>query len=156
MDFEIVGQLRDVETIASGRAIRGAAAASEVLRAGSMAEDERSCYDSAAKRADRRGGAALVRGARNRTEGIQDQEAVDFTMTRTRKKKSFVVCLSNDGYAASLEPRKIYVALRDAAAERNGLLRVVDESGEDYLYARDRFAPLKLPRGLQRALAAAA
>ena len=68
-------------------------------------------------------------------------------MTRTRKKKSFVVCLSNDGYAASLEPRKIYVALRDAAAERNGLLRVVDESGEDYLYARDRFAPLKLPRG---------
>ena len=77
-------------------------------------------------------------------------------MTRTRKKKSFVVCLSNDGYAASLEPRKIYVALRDAAAERNGLLRVVDESGEDYLYARDRFAPLKLPCGLQRALVAAA
>ena len=54
-------------------------------------------------------------------------------MTRTRKKKSFVVCLSNDGYAASLEPRKIYVALRDAEAERNGLLRIVDESGEDYL-----------------------
>jgi len=53
-------------------------------------------------------------------------------MTRTRKKKSFVVCLSNDGYAASLEPRKIYVALRDAAAERNGLLRVLNESGEDY------------------------
>ena len=76
-------------------------------------------------------------------------------MTRTRKKKSFVVCLSNDGYGASLEPRKIYVALRDAAAERNGLVRVVDESGEDYLYPRERFAPLKLPRGLQQALAAA-
>ena len=42
-------------------------------------------------------------------------------MTRTRKRKSFVVCLSNDGYAASLEPRKIYVALRDVAAEREGL-----------------------------------
>ncbi len=50
-------------------------------------------------------------------------------MNKTRKKKSFVVCLSNDGYAASLEPRKIYVALSDAAAERNGLLRVVDEIG---------------------------
>ena len=74
-------------------------------------------------------------------------------MTRTRK-KSFVVCLSNNGYAASHEPRKIYVALRDAAAERNGLVRVVDESGEDYLYPRERFAPLKLPRGLQQALAA--
>lgn len=77
-------------------------------------------------------------------------------MTKTRRKKTFVVCLSNDGYAASLEPRKIYVALHDAAAERNGLLRIVDESGEDYLYPRERFAPLKLPRGLQRALAAAA
>ena len=73
---------------------------------------------------------------------------------RTRKKKSFVVCLSNEGYGASLEPRKIYVAIRDAAAERNGLLRVIDESGEDYLYSRERFAPLKLPRGLQQALTA--
>jgi len=76
-------------------------------------------------------------------------------MTRKRKTRSFVVCLSNEGYAASLEPRKIYVALRDPAEERNGLLRVVDESGEDYLYSRDRFAPLKLPRSLQQALAAA-
>jgi hypothetical protein len=76
-------------------------------------------------------------------------------MIRTRRKKSFVVCLSNDGYAASLEPRKIYVALRDVEAGRNGLLRVVDESGEDYLYSRSRFAALKLPRGLEQALAAA-
>jgi hypothetical protein len=76
-------------------------------------------------------------------------------MTHSRKKKSYVVCLSNDGYAASLEPRKIYVALRAAAAERNGLLRVVDEPGDDYLYSRERFAPLKPPRGLQHALAAA-
>src|SRR6266478_9480335 len=121
-----------------------------------MAEDERSCYDPPAERKGPRGRATLVRGARDGAEGIQDQEAADFTMTRTRKKKSFVVCLSNDGYAASLEPRKIYVVLRHAPAERNGLLRVVDESGEDYLYARERFVPLKLPRGLQRALAAAA
>jgi hypothetical protein len=74
-------------------------------------------------------------------------------MTRTVKRKRFVVCLSNDGYAASLETRKIYVALRDAEAERKGLLRVVDESGQDYLYSRERFAPLKLPRGLEQALA---
>ena len=87
------------------------------------------------------------------TEQLSEASSVE-RMTRTRKKKSFVVCLSNDGYAASLEPRKIYVALRDAAAERKGLLRVVDESGEDYLYSRERFAPLKLPRGLQQALAA--
>jgi len=76
-------------------------------------------------------------------------------MPKTRAKKSFVMCLSNDGYAASLEPRKIYVALRDAVAERQGLLRVADESGEDYLYSRERFAPLSLPPALQQALAAA-
>ncbi len=75
-------------------------------------------------------------------------------MKTTRKKKSFVVCLSNDGYAASLERRKIYVALRDSEAERNGLLRIVDESGDDYLYPRSRFAALKLPRSLEQALAA--
>jgi len=74
-------------------------------------------------------------------------------MTRMRKKKHFVVCLSNDGYPASLETRKIYVALRDAAAERRGLLRIIDESGEDYLYPRERFAPLKLPRDVEQALA---
>jgi hypothetical protein len=76
-------------------------------------------------------------------------------MKITPKKKCFVVCLSNEGYAASLERRKIYVALRDSEAERNGLLRVVDESGDNYLYARSRFAMLKLPRTLERALAEA-
>ena len=75
-------------------------------------------------------------------------------MTRTRKKISFVVCLSNQGYPAALETRKIYVSLRDAKAEQNGLLRVVDESGGDYLYQPSRFAPLKLSRGLQQALIA--
>jgi len=73
---------------------------------------------------------------------------------RKRTRKSFAVCLSNDEYEASLEPRKIYVVLRDAEAERNGLLRVVDESGEDYLYPRSRFASIRLPRGLQQALGA--
>ena len=76
-------------------------------------------------------------------------------MTKSRRKKSFMVCLSNDGYAASLEPRKIYLVFRDVEVECNGFLRVVDESGEDYLYPQSRFAALKLPRGLQQALAAA-
>jgi hypothetical protein len=75
-------------------------------------------------------------------------------MTKTRRKKSFVVCLSNDGYSASLEALKIYVALSDAVTASNGLLRVVDESGEDYLYARERFAALKLLRRLQQAVTA--
>jgi hypothetical protein len=64
-----------------------------------------------------------------------------------------VVCVSNDGYAASLEVRKIYTTIRDAAAEKLGFLRVVDESGEDYLYPRVQFSEITLPRGLAKVLA---
>ena len=67
-------------------------------------------------------------------------------------RRRFVVCVSNDGYAASLEVRKIYTALRDAAADKVGMLRVIDESGEDYLYPREQFSEIALPPGLARAL----
>jgi hypothetical protein len=53
--------------------------------------------------------------------------------------KQLVVCTDNDGYPASLERRKIYVALRDAGADKHGLLRIVDESGEDNLYPKTYF-----------------
>jgi hypothetical protein len=56
-------------------------------------------------------------------------------MTKTQAKQ-LVVCVENDGYAISLEKRKIYVALRDAAAEKHNMRRIVDESGEDYLYPK--------------------
>jgi hypothetical protein len=60
--------------------------------------------------------------------------------------------VSNDGYAASLEVRKIYTTIRDAAAEKLGFLRVIDESGEDYLYPRVQFSEITLPRGLAKVL----
>ena len=62
------------------------------------------------------------------------------------------MCLSNDGYAASLEVRKIYALLPDAGAEKLGLLRVVDESGEDYLYPKKQFGALHLPPGIAKVL----
>jgi hypothetical protein len=58
--------------------------------------------------------------------------------------KQLVVCTDKKGYAVSLEKRKIYISLRDAAAEKHGLLRVVDESGEDYLYPKKSFRPIAL------------
>jgi hypothetical protein len=70
--------------------------------------------------------------------------------------KQFVVCIRNEGYPASLERRKIYVALRDAAAEREGLLRIVDESGEDYLYPKALFRAIALPVALKKAVLDAA
>ena len=65
---------------------------------------------------------------------------------------TYVVCLDNAGYLASLEPRKIYRQLPDSRAEQDGFLRVVDESGEDYLYPRDYFLPVPLPAAVEEAL----
>jgi hypothetical protein len=70
--------------------------------------------------------------------------------------KQLVVCVDNDGYTASLEKRKIYVALRDAAAEKHGLRRIVDESGEDYLYPKAFFRAIALPQSVRKAVLAAA
>jgi hypothetical protein len=70
--------------------------------------------------------------------------------------KQLVVCVNNEGYPVSLERRKIYVALRDAAAEKHGLLRIVDESGEDYLYPKAFFRAIALPQSVKRAVLAAA
>ncbi len=76
-------------------------------------------------------------------------------MTKSRTKQ-LVVCVDNEGYAASLERRKIYVALSDGDAERHGLMRVVDESGEDYLYPKSFFRPIALSSALKKAVLAAA
>ena len=74
--------------------------------------------------------------------------------TRSRA-KSYVVCLDNADYRASLVVRRIYRALLDSEAERRGLLRVIDESGEDYLFPKRLFAKIELPQALKRKLAAA-
>ena len=76
-------------------------------------------------------------------------------MTRPQSKQ-LVVCIHNEGYAASLEKRKIYVSLRDQAAEKHGLMRIVDESGEDYLYPKTFFRPVALPQSVRKAVLAAA
>jgi hypothetical protein len=71
------------------------------------------------------------------------------------KAKQFVVCLKNDGYEVSLERRKIYQVLQDPEAMKHRQLRVIDESGEDYLYPQSFFAPIELPQPIRRAVLAA-
>ena len=70
-------------------------------------------------------------------------------------KQRLVVCIRNDGYEVSLERRKIYQALRDPEAESHKQLRVIDESGEDYLYPARLFQAIELPQSLRRAVLAA-
>jgi hypothetical protein len=74
-------------------------------------------------------------------------------MTKTQAKQ-LVVCIENDGCAASLEKRKIYIALRDAAAGKQNMLRIIDESGEDYLYPKEFFRAIALPQAIKRAVLA--
>lgn len=70
-------------------------------------------------------------------------------------RRSLLLCVRNDGYEASLERRKIYQALSDRDAAMHGQVRIVDESGEDYLYPAAFFAPIKLSRPLRKAVLAA-
>ena len=69
--------------------------------------------------------------------------------TRT---KGFAVCIDNTGYLASLEAGKLYAIVPDEAAARHGLIRLIDESGEDYGYSAERFFVLEIPAALEKAL----
>jgi len=71
------------------------------------------------------------------------------------KSASFVVCLNNDGYKASLEVGKLYRFIPDKQAAAEGLMRVVDESGEDYAFDAARFYRVTLPPPVEKALISA-
>ncbi|HKR64099.1 MAG TPA: hypothetical protein VJZ00_10230 [Thermoanaerobaculia bacterium] len=64
----------------------------------------------------------------------------------------FAVCINNSGYAASLELRKLYEVIADPVAEQDAMIRIVDESGEDYLYSADRFVFAPLPVAVEQAV----
>lgn len=63
----------------------------------------------------------------------------------TKAKPKFVICSDNEGFEASLELRKLYRVLPDERADRHQQIRVIDESGEDYLYPAQFFIPVDLP-----------
>ncbi|HUP62388.1 MAG TPA: hypothetical protein VNA69_18430 [Thermoanaerobaculia bacterium] len=67
--------------------------------------------------------------------------------------QNYAVCVRNDDYPASLELRKLYPVLDDAFAAQHGMTRIIDESGEDYLYPGDYFVRVELPAAIQKTLA---
>jgi hypothetical protein len=71
-------------------------------------------------------------------------------------KGQLVICIDNTGYEASLERRKIYESVADPGASRRGLVRIVDESGEDYLYPESMFVEVALPASVRRVVIEAA
>jgi len=74
----------------------------------------------------------------------------------TSKERQFAVCVHNTGYPASLELRKIYEVLPDIGGAAHGLIWVIDESGEDYLYPQNFFHPIELSHALEAAVRRAA
>jgi hypothetical protein len=75
---------------------------------------------------------------------------------RRTNRPRFVVCVRNEGYEVSLERNKIYRIVPDRAAERDGDLRVIDESGEDYLFSADRFVAIEVPARVKASVLTAA
>ena len=74
-------------------------------------------------------------------------------MRRQSTKSRFVICVNNADYPASLEQRTIYQTVADPQADKHGLIRVIDESGEDYLYPAHYFVPITLSPSVIKALA---
>jgi hypothetical protein len=72
------------------------------------------------------------------------------------KQPQFVICNQNEDYPVSLEKRKIYEVVADPEAEEIGHMRVIDESGEDYLYPATCFIDANLPKKVQAAIVKAA
>jgi hypothetical protein len=70
-------------------------------------------------------------------------------------KRHFLLCLDDNGSPESLEKRKFYEVIADATAASEEMVRVIDESGEDYWYPRACFADISLPQQVERALEAA-
>jgi hypothetical protein len=73
-------------------------------------------------------------------------------MPKKKAASLFFLCIKNDDYPASLEVRKVYQAIPDAAAEARHFVRIIDESKEDYLYPEDYFIAIDVPQAAAKVL----
>jgi len=90
--------------------------------------------------------------------GVRPKRAEDQALLGAHgmSNETFVLCIKSGGYSASLEQRKVYRTMSDPAAEGHGMVRVVDESGEDYLFPTKLFVPIAVPTAAAKAFARAA
>lgn len=83
---------------------------------------------------------------------VTERKQESSTATARELPRHFAVCVRNDGYPASLELRKLYPVLEDAFGAQHGMIRVIDESGEDYLFPEAYFVKVDLPRAVEQVL----
>ena len=91
--------------------------------------------------------------------GLAEKKSKSSASSPRRKKTpvregvtQYVICIRNETFPASLELRKIYKSIPDPVANKAGMIRIIDESEEDYLYPQDHFIGVKLPRAVERAV----
>jgi len=152
MNIEIIGEITDVETVAVGNGIRDIARLRRLYGRGRWRKLK---------------GMAQVRLANGRirlaevhwyeAHGVGKEKLSENgiwigSVNGREKDFRFAVCVNNAGYPASLELHKIYRVLPDVDAEVDGDLRIVDESGEDYLYPAEYFVLVDLPRSVEQSL----
>lgn len=94
----------------------------------------------------------MVRGTWHRQKENEDQTLSELNNMKTHRKQEikFAVCITDS--EPDLEMRKIYQIVPDTTAEKEGHLRIIDESGEDYLYPADFFVPVEVPKEAEQAL----
>jgi hypothetical protein len=119
---------------------------------GQLAKDERDCDHPTPEWRSPQGGVTLVRGAWHR-EKRHENQALLGRMMKSRTKQ-FALCLDNTDYQASLIPGKIYRVLPDPSAAKDDLVRIIDESGEDYLYHKSYFVFVDFPPAVKKKLLA--
>ena len=119
---------------------------------GALAETQRRCYRSVSERIGPASGSPLVRSSRRWKTRPEDQAVPGLMIMRGQQSTgSFALCVE-DGGMEDLEVRKVYQVLPDREASREGYVRIIDESGEDYIYPSELFVPVKLPAAVVRRL----
>ena len=103
--------------------------------------------NSSSKDRSRSGKTATIGAAAGKKRSGENRQALP-----ERSAHHYAVCVRNDGYLASLELRKLYRVLEDTFANQHDMIRVVDESGEDYLYPTEFFVALDLPASVAKVL----
>ena len=133
----VIGDIQEIEIIAAGKSVRDISRLRKMYGPGRWRKLKGiSCVRLRSRRI------RLIVGSSKQMQGKPNKHAVP----------RFVVCIDNSSYESSLELHKIYSIIPDTDAVQEGDLRILDESGEDYLYAADRFLAIAVPKALERAM----
>jgi hypothetical protein len=152
-DFEIISEISDVELIARGPGIRDIARLNREYGMGNWRKVKGTALLRLNSGRLRRAELYWYEAHGIRQERNEAQVLPGMAMSKqTGEVPEYVVCIDNSDYPASLELHKIYRDLSDEDASADGDLRIIDESGEDYLYSADRFVPIAVPIAVRKSL----